>query len=518
MGPERQFGGRSLVIALLASLSVVASFALGLRLEASGGPQEAESREGVGTQNGTVDATSDVPPEPSEVDEESPSSEEGGPPAPEAPATAADSDSEPDPESGADSIPVRGSFSTRYRLRWTGSDSDQDLFSVLNLEIGDPGRQAVTGYVLARGSADLDGNRENDGFFVFDGIDDTFDTAVNGRLYYAYVDYHRLEGFDIVRFGRQNIVETPEVAYFDGIRLQTAPYGDLDLRFGAYGGLSTHIYESSNDGDYLVGSYAEARPLEGARARLDWMFARDDERFSTSESTNDNHLLSIGWWQQVAEGVQLHGAYSWLEDSPRDLLLRGDVYDADSDLRFRASYFRLLTTQRDLALEFDPFYALLLEQEPYNQVDALVSKGFGDHFGIDVGITARQLDDDGDVGPNNREFERYYVTPSVYDVLLDGLTASVTFDKWDDSDNDIETWGFDVSQKLDERWTASAGTFYSLYKFDIGTASEREDVRTYYIRFDWDVRDDLRLDVDYQYEEDDFEEYSTLRLGAAWSF
>ena len=62
------------------------------------------------------------------------------------------------------------------------------------------------------------------------------------------------------------------------------------------------------------------------------------------------------------------------------------------------------------------------------------------------------------------------------------------------------------------------GTSYSLYKYDFLTGSERDHVRTYYVGVDVRMTKQVRLRVDYAYEDDAFDHYNTLRAAATWTF
>lgn len=407
---------------------------------------------------------------------------------------------------------VRGWIGTEYRLRFTGSESDQDLVSVLGLDLGDAERDAVTAHVLARGSADLDGDRDGDSPFV--SITDSFDHARNGRLYEAYLDFHRADPLDVLRVGRQTVEDAPIVAHVDGVRVETEPRGDLQWRVGGYGGIPAHLFESSNDGDWILGSFGELRPWKGGRVRVDWLAARDDARLGT----NRENLLGFRFWQRITQRFDLHGLYTRQDGDERDLRIRGTYADADRDLVVKATYYRLLQKRTESALEFDPFSQSLLTYFPYNEITAQASKGFGDHVVVDAGVTARQLDDESDEGDFNREFERYYLTPSVTGIPLDGLTASVTFEQWDAGDREIVTYGFDLTHEIRAGLEGSIGSYYSLFKFDLFTGGEQDDVRTYYLRFDYRLSDAWRFDASYEYEDDDFDEFSTLRIGARWQF
>ena len=44
---------------------------------------------------------------------------------------------------------------------------------------------------------------------------------------------------------------------------------------------------------------------------------------------------------------------------------------------------------------------------------------------------------------------------------------------------------FTLSREMSEKLKLSFGSYYSLYKYDLFLVSERDDVRTYYLRLRW---------------------------------
>jgi hypothetical protein len=407
---------------------------------------------------------------------------------------------------------IRGSLASRYWLRWTGDDTDHDLYETLSLDIGDAKRHPVTGYFLGRLSFDLDGGEAPSSPFY--SLADTYDHSSNGRVYDAYADLHTLAAFSRLRAGRQTIQDTPEVAFFDGILAETAPIGGAALQLGAYGGVPTHLYESSSDGDWIAGAYGLARPWTGARLRLEWMHLEDEALLGGFE----DDLVAAGYWQTVAERLQLEAQYSQIEDDARDARARAAWSDIGSALALQASYYQLLRTQSARALELDPFFGSLQEYFPFWQLGLLGSKALGEHFDLQVSADFRRVRDNADIGEFNRDYERWYATAIVHDVLLEGLAVSLTADVWRSDGQDVESWGADITQTIAERWAASAGTYYSLYKYDLFQSAERDDVRTWYLKLARKRAGAVTFDVAYELEDNDFDDYHSLRLGMTWRF
>lgn len=409
-------------------------------------------------------------------------------------------------------LPVHGSLSTWFRGRWTPDDADADVRAALYLDVGDAEKNDYTAHLSALLYLDLDG--QEIGRSPFFDITNTYDDALTGRLYEAYVDANRIDGLAIARVGRQQIYRTPELAWFDGAYVETEELTEHRLSFGAYGGIPVHVFESSPSGDALFGLYAAGRPWKGGRLRLDWMHFKDENLFGD----HDTDLFDLGWWQTVGEALALEGEWGWIDDSSRDVRVMATYYDQGTDLKLQASYYELLNTQKDLALEVDPFYGVLLDLFPYYQTRFLVSKSLRDWIFLEGGFDIRRVTDEGDVGEFNRDFERYYAVTTFQDVAKQGFDVSVTGEVWNSDDSDVQTWGADVTKQIDERWDASVGTYYSLYKYDYFLVDERNNVRTYYVKMGYDPTKSLSFDMRYEFEDDEFEDYQTVRLGMSWRF
>jgi hypothetical protein len=410
-------------------------------------------------------------------------------------------------DSGLD---IHGSLSTWLRSRNTSGAHDNDLRQVVSIDVGDPTKDAVSGHLMAQGSLDLDGDSDD----VFAGLSDTYDSALTGRLYDAFVDFNQVDGFERIRLGRQLDYETPELAWFDGALVESEELGSLRSQLGVYGGLPVHPYESSPDGDALIGAFASARPWEGNRLRLDWMHfqdQRDDQEYR-------DDLLGARTWQNFGPSVLVEGGYTRLGGENRDVRARAMWSDSDDDLTLEASWYQLLETQADLSLELDPYYATLLELFPYTQTRLMASKGFGERFDLQAGMDLRRMSDEDDVGNFNRDFERYFLRADLNDTLPAELDLGAVGEVWVSDGSDISTWGLDLERAFGAELEASAGTLFALYKFDVATEEERENVRTWFLRMRWKRTKSTTFDFEYDYEDSDGTDFHTLRLGGTWRF
>ena len=400
-----------------------------------------------------------------------------------------------------------GRLSMRYVGRFARSTSDHKLYTTLQADLGDP--ETATFHFLGRVVANLErGDAE------FADLIDTWNGDVVGFLYDAYVDLHGHEGMRRVRIGRQWLADTPVQVFLDGLHLETEPAGDLDVVFGAFGGSSARLYESSQQGDWAAGLYAEARPWAKARVRLDYLYLEDEPRFAAAE----NDLLGVRLWQGLGDDLRAEGGYTRLDDRDRDVQGRLVYADSEGDWMARLSYYQLLETQLDLVNELDPYYNALLELFPYTQIGAMVSRGLGEHVALDLGFDVRRVQDDDDVGQFNRDYERGYANLRLNDVLWDDLSVSLLSDLWYSDERDVRSFGFDVSRPVFSGWSGSVGSYFALYKYDMFTNTERDDVRTYYVRLGREIGDELSFDFGYEFEENEIDDFHTLRVRGVWRF
>jgi hypothetical protein len=410
------------------------------------------------------------------------------------------------------------------RWRSTGGENDLDSYGCLGLDVGDPYRDGVTAHLLARSSMDIHRRREGKDYYLFHGIDDTYrlrteirdgektyEVRQNTRLYYGYVDVHRLNHVERIRVGRQLIYDTPEVAWFDGGSLLTSEFRSFEsLQFCVYGGVPVHEYESSASGDSLLGAFAQAKPWPGGKAQLSFMHAQD--RTESGEFEDDHLAASL--WQSIGEHVSLHARYARLSDSGGNITARVTLIEPLSDLSVQASYYQLFEEEVRSAVEFDPYCSSLGELKPFWHANLLVQKGFGEHLTAEAGFEFRRLKDTSNESAFNHEFARYFATLSLSDLPIEGLSLTLNGDCWDTyrpPGGDNWTVGGDIDYGIGEKLKASLGTAYSLYKYDYDIERERDDVRTYYagVKF-WPIKM-LMLGLSYDIEDDDFELYHTLK-------
>jgi hypothetical protein len=406
---------------------------------------------------------------------------------------------------------IRGHLSSRGRFRWNDDEDDHDLFAVAHAVITTGGEDPYRFEFTGRAAWDTDGNSSGSPFF---GIDDTYDGELQGRLYKASVDVPLGQRIALARLGRQILWESPVTLHFDGVRLETEPMGLPMFVLGAYGGIPVHLYESSSRGDDLVGAYAALSPWERGRLRLDWMHIGDETRFSDVQ----NDLLAASLRHDFELGLQLEGDYTLLESESRDATVRARWIHEEWGTRLRFSHYRLFEAQTDLVNELNPYFNTLGTFYPYDQTRFEASQPIGEHLELFGGVDFRRVDDEGDIGRYNRDYDRYYLSGALAEFLDDSLTLSVTGEIWDSPGQDIDTWGVDLTSEINEETRAAIGSYFSLYKYYLDLDLERDNVRTYFAELRRELSETLMASIRYEFEDEELDELHTLRVGMTWRF
>lgn len=191
--------------------------------------------------------------------------------------------------------------------------------------------------------------------------------------------------------------------------------------------------------------------------------------------------------------------------------------DPESGAVLRGTFYELFETQRERALELDPFTSALQELLPYRQFGATWSRPLGKRWDLDLGADIRRVRDDADVGEFNRDWERWRATVTAHDFGVRGLAVSVTMDRWDGDARDTSTWGADATYRPVDAWRFARERVRALRVRPLRRARTRRRALVVPAR-EHDATRALTLDLAYEYEDAATETYQFLRWGASWRF
>jgi hypothetical protein len=409
----------------------------------------------------------------------------------------------------------RGSVAIRFRSRSGDGERDTDLYEYGTVTYRKDSDVGWSGSFYGRLAQDLDGDQDNSGFYVFDGVDDTFDSAVTGRLYHLYASYRFAGGFlERVRVGRQDIGGGYPFLV-DGVHVRTAPAGCAEFQASAFAGVPAHIYEASPEGDFIGGLGFAVRPWRGGDFALDWVYVEDENEFYGRPT---NHLITAELRQRVSEWVNGRVWYEQVDDDPRELGLSGTAFAPRLNATFRGSFRTQLEQENALAYDLDPYYAIEQTLQPYWDAHFAVSKALSDCTTVEVGATGRALYDDDDEGTFNREFGRFYATLSLDGWPRTCWSFALTGDYWVAQDEDTFAGAFEARYKPSDVLRLVAGVDYALYRTDVYTANERIDSWNGYVKATYAPWGRWKFDLAVRLEDDDVDTFVTVQAGARFEF
>ncbi len=413
---------------------------------------------------------------------------------------------------------IRGRVNLKYVGRWTEGAHDNDLYVHSSVDFGDSSRHLLSGHVSGRAALDMDRNRRPN--HPFRSIDDTYSKDVTGRLYSAYVDLNDVDGnpvrdvFERVRVGRQILYDTPETLFFDGVSLRSPSLEEaLDLRLMAFVGVPNHIFESSSSQDLTVGAAAEVMPWRGGQFRFDYMHVTDAYLGQTAL----DDLYGLSGSQRFGD-LFLAAHMNFVESDARDFGVQAVFNLPDSGFSVTARYDGLLSDQKRNSIDFDFFTPVQATYFSYHQYSLFAHKGFGDQVFVDGGVQRRVLQQDRNEGLFNHEFTRYYLTPGISAWPLEGSTLSLSAEFWDSGGDRFTAFGGDLTHEFDEQLSATLGTMFQLFRYDVLVDQERQDVQVSYARVDFHVSESCRVRAAFEYEDGDMDDFAKLTIGLRFDF
>jgi len=416
---------------------------------------------------------------------------------------------------------VSGNFRTQYEGRWAEDEDDYDMYEYLRFKTKNFFDNKVSIAGSGRLSEDLDGHEPKDG--AFRDILDTYDSSVNGRLYYLYADIKNpVIDKSSLRVGRQYQYSV-ETILFDGAKYEQQ-LGPIDTY--AFGGMRTSQY-SETYFDTVAGSGIAIRPFMDTRTNLDYVRIIDDNYIDEE--------VGFNLWQRIYDDLNFYGRYTILNTLPKDFLVKLSWDKIDWDASVQLSYFRFLNSIAEQSNNISPFYQILGTFEPFDLISLTGYKGFGEKFGISSGMDYRNVLDKGNENTFNTDYNRAYFSFLVNNVLLKESKASFTVEYWNADGMDQSTdIGVDYDKKIG-KFDIGLGTNYSLYKYNFDGSNGLEsvldseytrdieqkiNVRTYYLRIKYLLtkQSDVSMRWSTEISDTDPETYNQLLLSYSTNF
>lgn len=397
---------------------------------------------------------------------------------------------------------------------------DEDLFGELRLDIA---RQSASGpefHFFGTVRDDLSNIGDRNTFSAYEDIGNTYDSRAHGYLYEAHLDLNRpFSWFSQIRIGRQDGMRD-EPVFFDGIAADVTVSQKVNLTL--YGGAAVHFYEidTSWGDDRLGGLGLDYFPWTGTWLNMDYLYVDDAQNLYNTLNQHDN-LVAFKLGQRFTPNLKATAKIRYLNNEQRDLNLRVVGMLPESDFEMQAAYFRQSRTQNELSTEFSPYYDVIGQSNPFHSFDIRVRKLFGIHYAMDVGYFQRALLDTLQESAFNRAYRRSYAVLDLMDLVLDGMTFSVTGEQWKSGSQNFRSAGFDAGyafRKGRRSPKVNAGSYYSLYKYDYYSSfGERTKVRTNYVKFGYPFAQHYSLNGSYELEQG-IEDYQSIKLGMRYEF
>lgn len=405
---------------------------------------------------------------------------------------------------------IHGTYSMRYRGRWTGDARDNDLYGTLLATYGDPEKDTLTGAFSGRIAEDLDGGRHVNGAAPFGSVEDSYHSSTTTLLTSAYVDVNRLATGLLLRGGRQVLDEMSDAVTMDGA---LARWKISDSVVGTvFGGLPANLFEASPSHDAMYGGAIEVVPWERGRVRAEYMHIQDKNVFGLFK--DDLATLSL---DHYSETTAWRLRYSLLEGESRDVAARLTAMPAEGlVVNLLASY--TFESIQAIAYAADPYATFLLTLKPYAQLSATISKTLSASFVVEAAVTSRRLVEGADESSYNHEFTRLNATVRTADWPFDRVSVSLSGDRWQSTADDFWTTSGDVVWTASRAVRVSAGTSFALYVIDAFTGEERESVRSFYGGVRWKMSADTTFDVRASVDRDEGGTFTTHEIGARRAF
>ena len=371
-----------------------------------------------------------------------------------------------------------------------------------------------------RVSGDLDGRRPGLKPGIYNGIYETFDHSVQPWLYRATITKNFEadgSGLKSVRIGRQYHTGG-DFLWFDGLEVHSLiPIENNSLDIAIFGGVPVRLYESSSN-DWLAGGGASLRldkvymALEGYHieedARFGWVRKNTVGRFALDANLNEK--INFNGVVRAVDDEEIDGRTRLTMNLPRNAIARLD-YQFQSDDKSSHS------------TELDAYSIILgrsigASRRGFSDFGGDIMVPLSDHLSFDIGASARDFKDSED--RNNHDFDRFFATLMLSDMKIINRSTdiSITGEAYETLTDYTRAISGDVSMKYSKTVTLSAGTSYAIYSYGYATDQVKDDVRLGTAKITWEPKSNLRFNLRYDIEDDDYRLHHFISAGCRYAF
>ncbi len=419
----------------------------------------------------------------------------------------------------AEELEYHGSIFSQYRLQSGQGYRYQTFEPIATMDVGNSLQNRFSASVQGGGVFILSGKTSGSPFL---NVYDTFDNREIGRLYHAYVNIQDVGPIQNIRIGRQHKYEFEQL-YFDGGTFDTKPLANVTV--SAYGGIPVHFYQNQigeHPKDWLVGSTVQWQPVQKLQVRFDYVHINTQaDYFQPNIGNRATTLYSGDIWWDISSKLTLKGTISSFGNQLRDTSGLLIFKLPAQDLSVQVKVYRLLEAYSVRVNDLDMF-SFMQAYLPYTEFYGSLYKGFGKHVAMQLGGSARLLDDYQVASAFNHGYERAFATLTTMDLIVKGLTLNATGDYYHSDDNTLKNnyFGgtFSATQKfLKDRLKATLGTAYYLYSYNLATGNESNNVQTYYAQVKSKIVGGLEGRLGFRYEHS-IANFYTGDARLIWSF
>ena len=360
---------------------------------------------------------------------------------------------------------IQGELELRLNFEHEESESDIELEQFFRFQIDPPKHERLK----IRGSLwmieDLDGKEPSTS--TLRDLDDSFDSAIQARFLYLYLEADDVWGDSTLRVGRQRIRESVAYNRIDGLYFKQRR---ARWQWYAFGGARASLYEDSYK-DAVAGGGISFRPWKRTRVAIDYYYGEDEQRGSERVAPTipepspvqtslrgvrrqiDSQSLSLSVTQLLTLRHQLHGRYVFHDSDSDEIRLSATGVFALNDISYAVSYQRRLDVLHDRTNDLTGFYRVLGAQNEFDDLQATISIPIKERFAISFEGQFHEAQNDSSLNAN-RDFQRYALVFSAEELGSD-IDMMAALERWNVSDGE-GSWA--VTGEVSKQWTKMRGT------------------------------------------------------------